>query len=102
MTWTDLLYLACEDVVNDKHCIVTRYPVLDEFGLFVSKIRVASTTKTVPMMINGKLYRWYPNIDLSLHTRDVPGQFIDSCSFSNSYLPGIEGDYNHCGHHKPL
>ena len=93
MTWTDLLYLACEEVVRDKHCIITRYPVLDEFGLFVSKIRVTSTSRTVPMLINGKLYKWYPYIDLSLETRDVPGQFIDSCSFSNSYLPGIEGDY---------
>ena len=98
MTWTDLLYLACEDAIKDKHVLITRYPLLDEFGVFISKVRVASTSKTVPMMINGNLYKWYPYVDLSLPTRDVPGQFIDSCQFSNSYLPGIEGDYIHCGH----
>ena len=99
MTWTDLLYLACEDAVSDKHCIVTRYPILDEFGLFVAKIRVASTSKTVPMVINGKLYRWYPNIDVSLPIQEVPGQFIDSVSFSNSYLPGLESSHHLLSRH---
>lgn len=92
MTWTDLLYMACEDVVKDKHTMITRYPLLDEFGVFISRIRVSSTTKTMPLYVNGKLYRWYPVVDLSLGLHEIPGQFIDSCQFSNSYLPGLEGD----------
>ena len=92
MTWTDLLYLACEDVVKDKHVLITRYPLLDEFGVFISKIRVASTTKTIPLYVNGKLYKWYPYIDLNIPPNELGNQFIDACQFSNSYLPGIEGD----------
>ena len=94
MTWTDLLYLACEDVVKDKHVLITRYPLLDEFGVFISKIRVASTTKTIPLYVNGKLYKWYPYIDLNIPPNELGNQFIDACQFSNSYLPGIEGDYD--------
>lgn len=94
MTWTDLLYLACEDAVKDKHCLVTRYPLLDEFGVFVSRIHVASTTKTVPMMINGVLYRWYPYVEPDTPLDEIPNKFSDSCQFSNSYLPGLEGDYD--------
>lgn len=94
MTYTDLLYMACEEVVRDKHTLITRYPLNDEFGVFVSRIRVSSTTKTMPMLVNGYLYQWYPCVDLSLNVNNVPGQFIDACQFSNSYLPGIEGDYD--------
>jgi hypothetical protein len=93
MTWTDLLYMACEAMTKDKHALITRYPLNDEFGVFASRIRVTSTAKTVPMMVNGYLYKWYPYVDLNLPMNEVPGQFIDACQFSNSYLPGIEGDY---------
>ena len=94
MTWTDLLYLACEHVVRDKHCLITRYPINDEFGVFVSRIRVASTTKTIPMMINGELYKWYPCVIPDAEREDIPNMFNDACQFSNSYLPGLEGDYD--------
>ena len=94
MTWTDLLYLACVDATKDKHCLITRYPINDEFGVFISRIRVSSTSKTIPMMVNGTLYKWYPYIDLSVSKPEIPGLFMDSVQFSNSYLPGIEGDYD--------
>ena len=92
MTWTDLLYLACADTVKDKHALITRYPLLDEFGIFVSKIRVSSTVNTVPMLINGELYKWYPNIRFDIPPEKIGAYFIDACQFSNSYLEGIEGD----------
>lgn len=94
MTWTDLLYMACEDVTKDKHCLITRYPLNDEFGVFVSRIRVASTVRTKPMMVNGRVYQWYPDIQLGMPLSKIGIEFIDSCQFSNSYLPGIEGDYD--------
>lgn len=92
MTITDLLFIACEETARDKHLQVTRYPINNEFGLFFSKIRVGSTAKTIPMSVNGYLYKWYPNIDLSLKPHDVPIQFIDATQFSNSYLTGLNGD----------
>lgn len=94
MTWTDLLYMACSDAVDGKHCMVTRYPLLDEFGIFLSRVRVSSTTKTDVVNINGKIYNWYPHIDFNVEPDKIAVEFIDSVQFSNSYLPGLDGDFD--------
>lgn len=92
MTWTDLFYMACEDVVKDKHCVCTRYPLIDQYGLFISRISVTSTSKTEPMQVGEKIYKFYPVIDSDLPKYRVGAMFIDSTTFSNSYLPGLDGD----------
>ena len=92
MTWTDLLFLAACDVTKDKHLMVTRYPILDAFGVFISRIRISSTLSTVPMEINGQIYKWYPDIDLNMSRHEVSNNFIDTLQFSNSYLAGLDGD----------
>lgn len=92
MTWTDVFYMACEDAVKDKHAIITRYPLIDQYGLFVTRVTTLSTSKTVPMQVGETLYPYYPDIDLSVPDSKVPTLFIDSVMFSNSYLPGIDGD----------
>lgn len=92
MTWTDLLFIAANDIVKDKHVMVTRYPILDQFGIFIARINVASTLRTVPMIVNGKTYKWYPNIDLNLPHEEVANNFMDTIRFSNSYLKGLDGD----------
>lgn len=94
MTWTDLLFLACNDVVKNKHIMVTRYPISHNFGIFVSRIRVLSTLKTVPMEINGTVYKWYPFIDLDMPKHMVANNFNDTLQFSNAYLTGLNGDYD--------
>ena len=92
MTWTDILYMACEDVTRDKHCMITRYPLLDEFGIFIAEIRVCSTTETDMVSYNGKIYNWYPRIDFDVPSEKIASKFLDSIQFSNSYLPGLDGD----------
>ena len=94
MTWTDLLYLAAVDVTKDKHAIITRYPVSDEFSIFITKIRVTSTTQTKPMVVNNILYKWYPQVEIGLDPRLIGNRFNDACQFSNAYLEGINGDYD--------
>ena len=89
-TWTDILYQASVDVTKDKHCMVTRYPLLDEFGIFIARIRVASTTKTTPITIGNTLYKWYPVIDVDTPKEKLATNFNDSLQFSNSYLPGLD------------
>ena len=74
--------------------MVTRYPILDAYGVFFSKIRVSSTLKTVPMEINGQIYKWYPYIDLNLSKEEVSNNFVDTMRFSNAYLKGLDGDYD--------
>lgn len=94
MTWTDLLYMAATDITKDKHAMVTRYPILDNFGIFLSRIRISSTIRTVVMDINGQVYKWYPNVDPSMPRSAVGNYFIDTTVFSNSYLNGLDGDYD--------
>lgn len=94
MTWTDLLFIACSEITSNKHLMVTRYPILNNFGIFLSRIRVASTLKTAPMDINGTIYKWYPVIDLNMSPHEVANNFKDTISFSNSYLAGLDGDYD--------
>lgn len=94
LTWTDLLYMACCDVTQDKHAMVTRYPLLDSFGFFIAKINISSTLKVAPATINNKTYKWYPVIDPNMSKEDVSNFFIDSLRFSNAYLEGMDGDYD--------
>lgn len=94
MTWTDLLYIASCDIVKDKHVMITRYPLLDEFGIFISKIRVLSTTKTVDVVYGNTHYTYYPYIELNLPKEKIGTKFIESICFSNSVLPGLDGDYD--------
>lgn len=94
MTWTDLFYLAAEDTLSDKHVYVTRYPLIDFQGMFPCRCRPLSTIKTSPMMINGRIYPFYPVIDPNMPSDEVSIQFIDTVSISNLYLSAIGGDYD--------
>jgi DNA-directed RNA polymerase beta' subunit len=94
LTWTDILYMAAYDVTKDKCCLVTRYPLLDEFGIFLAEIRVLSTTETEVVQYNGTVYEYYPHIDFDVPHDKMATKFIDSVQFSNSYLPGLDGDYD--------
>lgn len=94
MTWTDLLYLACYNVTKDKYCLITRYPLLDEFGIFVGKVRVTSTEETDVVSFSGEVYDTYSHIDFTVSPEKMATKFIDSVQFSNSVLPGLDGDYD--------
>ena len=91
MTVTDLLYIACEDITRDKHVLVTRYPLLDAFGIFINKIHVASTTETIVGYYNNKTYNWY---DFNTPKHEIVTKFVDSLQFSNAFLKGLDGDYD--------
>lgn len=93
-TWCDLLYQAAVDVTQDKHVFITRYPILDYFGTFPSKITVLSTYQTVPMYIGGRVYKNYPYIDLKMPKEKIAVSFIDTVIMSNLYLKGLGGDYD--------
>ena len=93
-TWCDLFYQAAEDVCSDKMVYITRYPLLDYFGSFPSQITVLSTVDTMPVYFNGKVYEYYPVIDLTKTSDQVATSFVDTVSMSNVYLKGLGGDYD--------
>lgn len=93
-TWCDIFYQAAVDVTRDKMVYITRYPLLDYFGIFPSGIVVLSTKKTVPIIINETVYTHYPDIDVSLNKNEVAISFLDTVNMSNVYLKGLGGDYD--------
>jgi hypothetical protein len=94
MTYTDILYLACMDVTKNKCILGTRYPILDEFGTFVTKIRVSSTTETVPMIVNGTFFKLYPKIRIEDINQDTSNKFVDVALPNNVRLDSIGGDFD--------
>jgi len=92
MTVTDILYLACVDVCEKRHCMVTRYPVGTDKGIFMNKIRVQSTNKHVKLIFNGKEYPFYPDIDFKIEHDKVGVQFVDTAVFGPSLLEGLGAD----------
>lgn len=94
LTWTDILYQAAVDIVEDKHVWVTRYPILDYLGTYTSRIGVISTRNTIPMMVNGKLYKHYPDIDLTVNRTDLDSVFRDTVNIAPVHLPPLGADHD--------
>ena len=94
LTWCDIFYQAAIEIVQDKHVVITRYPVLDYFGSTIQNIHVESTQKTTPMYVGSKYYEYYPVVDLTAPPEVVATSFIDSLTMSNLLLKGLCGDYD--------
>lgn len=94
LTWCDILYQAAVESTRDKHVLITRYPIDSYFNQYPTKVRVSSTTKTEPMIINGKSYKHYPFIRQEDLGSNTSNRFIDTMNISNLYLDGIGGDYD--------
>lgn len=93
-TWTDILYMAAVDVTQDKHVWITRYPLLDYFGILPTKVHVMSTIKTMPMYVGEKVYTHYPVVELDMPSDKLIVNFVDTVRLSNLYLQGLGGDYD--------
>lgn len=92
MTVTDLLYLACVDVCEKRHGMVSRYPVGTDKGIYFAKINVNSTRNKIKLIYNGKEYPRYPDIDIKMDKHKVGVQFIDTLIQSNAHLDGMGAD----------
>lgn len=100
ITWCDLFYMAACDVTEDKMVLITRFPIDSYLNQYPSKVRIKSTVKTAPMVIqsnfedNMKLYRWYPVIedtDINSNTSPV---FEDTLSICNGLIGAMGMDYD--------
>lgn len=93
LTWCDVIYQSAYEATLDKHVWITRYPLIDYFGTFTTRISVLSTLDTEYVDINGKVYETYPHIDLTFDKKRISTYFQDTISLSNVYLAGLGGDY---------
>lgn len=94
MTITDLLYIAAENIAEDKHEYVTRYPITSFVSIVPKKTRVLSTIETCKVNFNGKIYPFYPKIDLSMTPDQVSKYFIETGKMHNANLKEMGGDYD--------
>lgn len=94
MTWTDLFFIAANEICKDKHVYITRYPLEDYFGIYPSRIHILSTFKTTPMTVNSVYYPNYPIIDLNQDKNEIARNFIDALEPFNGMLNGLGGDYD--------
>jgi DNA-directed RNA polymerase beta' subunit len=91
-TVIDLLYMAADDIISDKHVYITRYPMENFQNIFPSKIKIITTHETMEMKLGDKYLKEYPIV-----YPDYPTQqnfFVDSTIPNNSYLKALGGDYD--------
>lgn len=94
MTWLDLFYMAAVDTLSDKYIYTTRYPITSYASQFPSLCTPLSTLKTIDIVVDGKRYKNYPVIDLTMEPDKVATQFIDTLTMSNLFLDALGGDYD--------
>lgn len=91
-TLTDLMFLAADDIVQNKHVVVTRFPVEKYQSVYPSRIKVVSTKETVTMKIDDKYFVNYPQIIPNYPETDM--LLIQSIVMCAMYLDSLGGDHD--------
>lgn len=94
LTWCDVFFIAAVESSEDKNVLITRYPMDSYFNQFVQKVRITTTKETEPVIINGKVYKWYPKIRQTDIGSNTSNMFIDTLTMQNAHLKKIGGDYD--------
>lgn len=94
MTWCDIIYMALKEITKDKMTLITRFPVDSYWNQFPAKIKVLSTIKTEPIIIDGTFYKEYPLIRVEDMNKDTSSKFIDVALPNNVRLDSIGGDFD--------
>jgi hypothetical protein len=94
LTWVDVIYMAAVASTRDKTVSITRFPYDKYFNTIYTKIEVASTAETEPLIVNGEYYRFYPKIRIDDIFKPSARKFVDVMQLSNVYLSGMGGDYD--------
>lgn len=88
-TYTDIMYIVAERVVQDKHVWLTRYPLDNPNGQQPFKIIVGSTTYTTPCTIGNQVYMFYPKIE-----GNPLNVFMNTAQMSNTMIKPFGADYD--------
>lgn len=94
LTWCDLFYMAAVEITRDKCVLITRYPIDSCYNQYPSLIRVSSTLRTEPMVINNTFYPHYPYIREDNIGKNTSNLFIDTFRVANPMLVVMGGDYD--------
>lgn len=94
ITWCELFYIAISEIVQDKHCLITRHPVDSYYSQFPCKITINSTLDTEKVTIKNTTYNTYPKIRAKDINTNTSNKFKDTLNIFNPYLGAILGDYD--------
>jgi len=110
MTLADIFYLIANQVIQDKHVYVTRYPAINFQNIYPSKIKLLTTNKTRDdyylelegksfndIFNAGKPYTDYPYIKFEDDPAKSPSthyKFLNVFMPGNVYLKALGGDYD--------
>ncbi len=94
MTWCDLFYLAACEMTADKMCLITRFPIDRYLNQYPSKINIKSTNETEPVMMDGKVYKWWPKIRTEDLGRNTAALFSPTLTISNGNIDVMGMDFD--------
>ena len=91
MTWTDLFYIIAVEVTKDRSVMWSRYPIENMYSMEYPLVRVLSTTKTKKMEVDGKVYPWYPVVEVG---KDSSASFVNTAIPCNVNIQSLKADYD--------
>lgn len=94
MTWCDLFYLAACEMTADKMILITRFPIDRYLNQYPSKINIKSTIQTEPIILDNKVYKWWPKIrkeDIGKNTSSI---FSPTLTISNGHIDVMGMDFD--------
>ena len=94
MTWMDVFYIAATKAVENRHVLITRYPIDTCYNQVPLKPIISTTYTTNPIWYNNTFYKYYPNIKDSDIGTDTSDKFIDTMIMSNLIIKIMGGDYD--------
>lgn len=106
-TITDLFFITANAVLEDKHVLVTRYPVANFQNIYPSKIKISTTSKTKENYFTLRRLEDMPSdqVDYLSYSEEYPlvpkdgkggidNEFFDVFVCGNAYLSSLGGDYD--------
>lgn len=94
LTWMDVFFIACNEFIEGKTVLLTRFPIDSYYNTIPTMININSTTEKQPMIINGKYIKYYPKVREEDIGTNTSGMFVDACNICNPLVSGMGGDYD--------
>jgi hypothetical protein len=97
MTWTDVFYIAMYAFCVEGQRIIdtVRYPIEAAGGSRIPvNISILSTVKTIELTHDGKLYYWYPDVNLKLPTEKTNNYWHDTIQKAAVYHVQFGADHD--------
>lgn len=99
LTWMHLFYMVAEDIVSDKHLLITRYPIEDFNSIYPTLMNILPSSKYEKRKVDGKIYKRWPIYDINMDRdkvsqSDLDHLFVDTLKLHTTYLAALCADHD--------